>query len=133
MLTERFCEIRTSVILPGGPERTLRDSGSRRQAIFSSVVRRPSRSVRSLPRDGAIEKLISACSSLEETSLGKKVRPEVHMKIYVGNSEREVIAENVKIGDPLTLSIAIEPNREYEFFRNSFPAFVYRRSCWSID
>ncbi|XP_028967988.1 cuticlin-1-like [Galendromus occidentalis] len=52
-------------------------------------------------------------TTLEETSVDKKVRPDVHMKIYVGNSEREVIAENVKIGDPLTLSIAIEPNPTY--------------------
>ncbi|OQR69596.1 cuticlin-1-like [Tropilaelaps mercedesae] len=52
-------------------------------------------------------------TSLEATSIKKWDRPDVHMKIYVGNSEQAVVAENVKIGDPLTLSIAIEPNPIY--------------------
>ena len=34
--------------------------------------------------------------------------PDCTMKIYVGNSEQEVVAENVKIGDPLTLVINID-------------------------
>lgn len=51
-------------------------------------------------------------SDLEATPVDNKARPDVHMKIYVGNSEKEVVAENVKIGDPLTLMIGIEPNRE---------------------
>lgn len=34
--------------------------------------------------------------------------PDCSMKIYVGDSEQEVVAENVKIGDPLTLVINID-------------------------
>ena len=34
--------------------------------------------------------------------------PDCTMKIYVGNSEQEVVAENVKIGDALTLVINID-------------------------
>lgn len=34
--------------------------------------------------------------------------PGCSMKIFVGDSEEEVIAENVKIGDPLTLVISID-------------------------
>lgn len=34
--------------------------------------------------------------------------PDCTMKIYVGDSEQEVVAENVKIGDPLTLVINID-------------------------
>ncbi|XP_064472273.1 cuticlin-1-like isoform X2 [Ornithodoros turicata] len=39
--------------------------------------------------------------------------PGCTMKIFVGDSEEEVVAENVKIGDPLTLVIAIDPQEVY--------------------
>lgn len=39
--------------------------------------------------------------------------PGCTMKIFVGDSEEEVVAENVKIGDPLTLVIAIDQQEVY--------------------
>lgn len=39
--------------------------------------------------------------------------PGCSMKIFVGDSEEEVIAENVKIGDPLTLVINIDYQETY--------------------
>lgn len=39
--------------------------------------------------------------------------PGCSMKIFVGDSEEEVIAENVKIGDPLTLVISIDYQETY--------------------
>ncbi|XP_022646451.1 cuticlin-1-like isoform X2 [Varroa destructor] len=51
--------------------------------------------------------------AFEARAVDKAERPDVHMRIYVGNSEKQVVAENVKIGDPLTLSVGIEPNSMY--------------------
>lgn len=39
--------------------------------------------------------------------------PGCSMKIFVGDSEEEVVAENVKIGDPLTLVISIDYQDTY--------------------